>query len=141
MKACRVCAKEKPLEDYYPRRDSADGREARCKACRLAYNRENYDKSAYVPAARRARHYRRTYGVTMGELEAMRTQQGGKCALCGRSEADSHNGLHLDHDHRPGGVVRSLLCADCNTGIGKLQDDPDLLRRAAEYIERHRSDN
>jgi hypothetical protein len=45
--------------------------------------------------------------------------------------------LHVDHDHITG-RVRALLCSGCNTGIGHLQDDPDVLRRAADYIEQHR---
>jgi hypothetical protein len=36
------------------------------------------------------------------------------------------------------GAVRALLCGACNMGIGQLKDDPALLHRAADYIERHR---
>jgi hypothetical protein len=35
------------------------------------------------------------------------------------------------------GKVRDLLCTRCNTGIGQFQEDPDALRRAANYLERH----
>ena len=34
--------------------------------------------------------------------------------------------------------MRGLLCEGCNRGIGLLRDDPDLLRRAADYIDRFR---
>src|SRR6185312_523454 len=32
---------------------------------------------------------------------------------------------------------RDILCHLCNTAIGKLKHNPTILRRAAEYIERH----
>lgn len=70
----------------------------------------------------------------------MRAAQDDRCALC--SEPFAGSGLdraapQVDHDHATG-VVRALLCRACNTALGALRDDPALLRRAADYIERHR---
>ena len=39
------------------------------------------------------------------------------------------------------GKVRGLLCHDCNHAIGKMRDDPKLLRRAARYLERSRGED
>jgi hypothetical protein len=51
-----------------------------------------------------------------GLLElALRKWQAGRCAMCGKS-AD----LRLDHDHKTG-LVRGLLCHDCNTNEGMQQ--------------------
>lgn len=91
----------------------------------------------------RIRNYDRKakYGLSAEQIQEMRESQGGKCAICeivmrvgGRPGMDQE---HVDHDHKTGDV-RGLLCSRCNTSIGKFNDDPALLRRAAEYIERGR---
>jgi hypothetical protein len=45
--------------------------------------------------------------------------------------------VHLDHDHATG-VVRGMLCFPCNAAIGHLRDDPQVVRRAAAYLEKVR---
>ena len=84
------------------------------------------------------------FGIGLREYRALEIAQGGVCAICGMPEtkmqARNKNGikskdsLHVDHDHKTGNI-RGLLCYRCNTGIGKLLDSPDILRRAADYIE------
>lgn len=84
------------------------------------------------------------YGISIHEYNALLERQGGVCALCGQPEIKMQSrglgmkptpdSLHVDHDHRTG-KVRGLLCYRCNTGIGKLLDNPDLLRKAADYLE------
>lgn len=38
-KRCSRCGEEKPLDEFYPRKDVKDGREGRCKACARAKTR------------------------------------------------------------------------------------------------------
>lgn len=58
------------------------------------------------------------------------------CAICGNPPSDDR-ALALDHDHQTG-VLRDLLCTNCNVGLGNFRDDPDLLARAADYLAYHR---
>ena len=44
-----------------------------------------------------------------------------------------------DHDHASG-FIRGRLCNQCNSGMGLMGDSPDLLRRAAAYLEKPLSD-
>lgn len=86
----------------------------------------------------------RKFGIGLHEYGQMLLAQGGKCAICGEESGGTRHGetkaLAVDHDHVTG-KVRGLLCESCNQGIGKLKDDPDLLRKAADYIERHKADD
>lgn len=81
------------------------------------------------------------YGLSDAEYESLLIKQGGRCAICGNLPDPSGKGsaarLHIDHDHVTN-LNRALLCCRCNPGIGYFQDDPALLRAAADYIEKHR---
>jgi hypothetical protein len=71
--------------------------------------------------------------VTHDELLA---RQEGKCLICGvEFKSLSRRLWHIDHCHETG-VVRGMLCQDCNTSLGKFGDSPAVLRKAADYLER-----
>ena len=40
----------------------------------------------------------------------------------------------IDHDHKTG-RVRGSLCAPCNSFLGKVERDPDILARMLDWIE------
>lgn len=90
----------------------------------------------------RANHGRKTK-MTPEQYLAKHEAQQGLCMICnqlprgkgGRGSAIPR--LYADHDHETG-EMRDLLCGPCNQGLGCFQEDPVLLRAAAEYIERHR---
>ena len=45
--------------------------------------------------------------------------------------------LHIDHVEINGQkIVRGLLCANCNTALGKFKDDSETLKAALEYLQR-----
>lgn len=60
--------------------------------------------------------------------------QNGKCAICGTLPEPGRL-LCVDHRHSDG-VVRGLLCDHCNTALGHLRDNPILMQKAIEYIEK-----
>lgn len=72
------------------------------------------------------------YGISAAKYTQMLTIQNGGCAICQKEPGEKF--LVVDHDHLMG-TVRGLLCSKCNVAIGMLADDPDLLRRAAIYLE------
>lgn len=87
----------------------------------------------------REQHLLRKFGITQADYERMLAEQGGGCALCGVRPEELTTGryrkyLHVDHDEATG-RIRGLLCPDHNLLLGRWGHDPDLLRRAAGYLE------
>lgn len=82
-----------------------------------------------------ATHRRRvgtTYGLEAGEYDVLFEAQGGACAICLGTRRQR---LSVDHCHQSG-VVRGLLCRLCNSRLlTAARDRPDVLRRAADYLE------
>lgn len=87
------------------------------------------------------KHYRRTYGVGVDWVKEQLEAQDWKCSICKtfgfKMREDHVSGMNLDHCHKTG-KARALLCHNCNRGLGLMQDDPEILREAANYVERHR---
>lgn len=81
----------------------------------------------------RARYLYAHYHITLHDYDLLVKRQGGKCLIC-RTAATKSRLLVVDHNHQTG-IVRGLLCSECNTAIGLLADNPALLRRAAEYLD------
>lgn len=149
---CSRCGERFPLDGFYAAKLNVNrhGRHSWCKPCVRADLRRR--RSEWTPEQRereaaRSRATARSkrlakYGLTADDYDRLVAAQAGVCAICERPERlvqpnrrDGDESLAVDHDHDTG-RVRGLLCMTCNTAIGKLGDDPALLRRAADYLER-----
>ncbi len=75
---------------------------------------------------------KRRYGVTEDQYNALFETQDGVCAICLKKCA-ARARLGVDHCHTTK-KVRGLLCVKCNNAIGLFNDDPQLARRASEYL-------
>jgi hypothetical protein len=159
---CRLCRQRKPAEQFYAAKGTRTGRRTECIACNLgqkaARNRadpgparqrtqrwrqdnperntqrwERFVASGGKKRSDRKGHLRRKFGLSVEQYEALLEGQGGGCAIC-RSPANESISLHVDHDHGTG-RVRGLLCFRCNGGLGQFLEEPEVLRRAAWYVE------
>lgn len=128
-KWCPDCGGVLSLEEFPRSRANANGRGSYCLAC----HNERGRKSLAERGGSRTYHLSRRYGISAEEADLMLVDQGGLCAICAKAPA-----AHVDHDH-DSGAVRSLLCFNCNGGLGQFKDDPVLLRVAARYVESHRA--
>ena len=95
-------------------------------------------RSRNTPELRRKYRLSHKYGITPEDYDQMVIDQGDKCFLCDAEEPGTKHGFwHIDHCHDTD-RLRKLLCSTCNTGLGSFYDNPEVLRRAADYIEAHR---
>jgi hypothetical protein len=131
---CRRCGEEKPLGEM-----RSDYRHV-CKDCFSVLGREWQNANPEASARhKRNHHLLKKFGITVAEAEQMLADQGGLCFICLEEITDPRGWApHVDHDHATE-KVRGILCFHCNAGLGQFDDDPERLRRAADYVERSRS--
>lgn len=84
---------------------------------------------------RRKAHLKAEYLFTMEDFQAMMTAQEGRCLICACSMTVERGPrmVVIDHDHKTG-LVRGLLCSNCNRAVGFLNDDPNCMMAAAAYV-------
>lgn len=89
------------------------------------------------PEMQKNYYLRSTYGITLDEYNKMFAEQEGCCAICGRHQTELKTTLCVDHDHKTG-VIRELLCNDCNAILGYAKDSIKTLSSAVEYLNKWR---
>lgn len=125
---CSKCKTHLPIAQFSPDK-TRGGLDRVCKPCKAAYQREYNQRKGKEYVARKV-----TLGkwkITEEQYQAMFEAQNDKCAICG-AEARMKK-LCIDHDHKTG-LIRGLLCQDCNLGMGQFADDPDIMQKAVQYL-------
>lgn len=135
MKVCDICG-----ENFTPAKHKH--RSKRCsnecwKRARADQANSRYDGyDYYLQKDLNLRKLVPDFGVA--EYFWMLYLQDSKCAICDRPERAKGKSLALDHDHKTG-KARKLLCSSCNNGLGRFGDDPELMRKGADYLEKEMS--
>lgn len=96
----------------------------------------------------RKKEVARLHGISIAQYNELHEKQKGLCEICGNPESrTSRSGndkmpLCLDHCHtckdKGKHIIRGLLCHNCNSAMGKLHDDIDILKSMISYLERHK---
>lgn len=146
-KMCKICGESKSIEDnfyVYP----SGVVNSYCRPCSKEYDKNRTRTYSTVNLSEEQRlaklekkafnAKKHRYGLTQDEFIAKWEEQDRKCAVCGievvlRKDYGGEVAC-IDHDHITG-KVRGILCGHCNRAAGFLKDDPDLMRKLAEYIE------
>ena len=139
---CTKCRQTKLPTEMSVDKRRRGGLSSWCKDCRKVSSRtwakNNPEKVQLRQELRppkpyaKARNYllKHRYGLLQDDYSKMLAQQNGACAICLRSKDYD---LYVDHCHTTN-KVRGLLCASCNSILGKVNDDVDTLNRAIQYL-------
>lgn len=143
-KICTRCKVEKEISQFTmikrKRKDGENGitYRGRCTPC---HNEVAKEYTAAFPDKKKDTRIRHRYGIGLAEFNDLLANQNGKCDICPKEISGST--AYLDHDHSCcsgkracGKCIRALLCQNCNTIIGFANDNPEILRAAAEWLER-----
>jgi len=129
MKRCYDCKKVKALSEFTNHAGRKDGKQTHCKSCAKAHQTKWY--------------YKRKYGITLEERDALLANQNGLCKIC-RSDTEfapvgagrmnnTDTFAVVDHCHTTN-KIRGILCGKCNTGLGAFRDSEDALLNAIQYL-------
>lgn len=87
---------------------------------------------AIDPDWERRASYKKRYGLTLAEYDEMLAQQQHRCAVC-LGGPRGRKRFHVDHDHQTG-EIRGLLCWRCNSVLGNVEENADVLLRMIAYL-------
>jgi hypothetical protein len=103
---------------------------------RLKWGRDNPEKRKRV---NKNSVLKCRYGLSIDVYEQMLCKQNGVCAIC-ETPCRVRKSLCVDHCHTTK-LVRGLLCHACNTTIGQMKESAEVLRKAADYVEKFKNIN
>lgn len=166
IKKCTKCNLEKDISNYKKHKGRRDGFYNQCRECVKEYRSRKEVKEQSLAQQRawrnkeenkertkgwakkfrtseRGREYikndalKRSYGIGLDDYNSMFAKQNGRCTICEIHQSKLNKALSVDHDHKTG-KVRSLLCHFCNTALGSLKEDINLLEKAINYLKIHK---
>lgn len=122
--------------------------------CRLCYAKHRYAKNptlyqdrarryrerqkltnpTRIPTMKRFAHIKRAYGLSPAEFQLLLEYQDSRCGMCRKPFVFTKRGglPHTDHCHTTD-ALRGLLCSECNTSLGIIED-PIKRDQAARYL-------
>ena len=120
MKVCSCCKRELPDSAFSKRTYSSGkvGLQSVCKECATKSRKQYYKPYSSIRLALR---------LTQEDVDRLTSP--GKCEVCGTTEGK----LCIDHCHdtkKP----RGLLCHNCNTALGLLGDDVQIILGLSQYL-------
>lgn len=150
LRTCRECGlnaySKGDLDMFSKKKHCKYDRDTICKSCKskqvyinamenkdrtLKKNREWHNSNKKILKSRKLKC---KYGITLDEYNDILESQDYSCAICNTNHKEFSRMLAVDHCHTTGNI-RGLLCSKCNTAIGLLNDDTDIMSNAILYLE------
>ena len=158
VKKCTFCEKFKHLNEFWDSNKNAKfGKRTSCKECSRKRYQDYYKNQPYESKVSRnnrrkfwiknnpgiiskinRRSTLKKYGITPKKYDEKLKKQNYRCAICGIKEEEYKKNKNLnfsvDHNHKTG-IVRGLLCNNCNRSIGLLKEDILTIKNMIKYIQ------
>lgn len=83
----------------------------------------------------RAERLNRKFKMDAADYFTKLRDQNGVCAICERLCITGKR-LAVDHSHETG-KIRGLLCTRCNTALGQVKEDPEIILSMLQYLNDH----
>lgn len=106
--------------------------QSRCKQCHLIHSDSMPSRSK---EARKEQYVQWRWGLTILEYKQKSDAQGNVCAIC-KKVCKTGRELAVDHNHTTN-KIRDLLCYSCNTTLGLVEENVDVLDAMIQYIQKH----
>lgn len=103
-----------------------------CKNCQNSYNNK-YRNTSRGKLSVKNINFKRKYNLTVEEFENKKNLQNNLCITCKRD----FNTVKpvIDHNHKTN-EVRGILCYACNSAIGLLMEDENVIWNMLEYLKK-----
>lgn len=100
---------------------------------------KKHEKITKRPSCRDCRKVKEGKSIKSKEREAWLARKPSdfspfQCPICLKTSIVGIKNIVLDHCHRTG-AVRGWICESCNTGIGRFDDDVEMVKRAIDWLE------
>lgn len=84
-------------------------------------------------------HIKSKYKISESEYITLLEQHNFKCSCCSFVQQDKYaskknDKLYIDHDHKTG-LIRGLLCQKCNSALGLIKDNIEILKNLIKYLQ------
>lgn len=125
---------------YY--QENTEHRKDTCKKSYLKHKDEILEKSKrrYTEQGGKELYYiyhlKRQFNLTFKEYNDLAATQNHCCAICGINKKDLDKRLAVDHCHKTG-LIRGLLCCNCNRFIGLIGDKVETAKNVVKYLSKY----
>lgn len=139
-KRCTLCNRVLPTTAFDPSTKRSNGKRylrSWCRSCMYEKTKSYHTRQIKLDRhGRRICHNtyakaKRVYGLTRESYDIL-INSSVTCHICGKGFVRPEP--CIDHCHRTR-RVRGLLCRTCNLFLGRIGDNPEILRRAIAYLE------
>ncbi|HLX52361.1 MAG TPA: endonuclease VII domain-containing protein, partial [Aquella sp.] len=102
--------------------------------------RKNNEFRLKYPNKVKSYKLKQSYGISLKEYNSLKKAQNNLCAICNKrpeTRVTKKYRLCVDHNHATG-KVRGLLCFGCNSALGYVNENKDIIKNMIKYLDLHR---